>query len=839
MGENSVVGDDRTAHDDAEHGAEPRSGISSTSAAAQTIADGGVTIDDTPPRRTRDFADLMHVIGSLLLAVAMMLVAVYLRGLTAGVESDAHTVAQALGWLVDVPSSLLQQIATIAIAVCMLFQLLVNREWVQSAIALVTMFAGYAAIWGVSSLITHIGFEPLILGLQSSTVTTTLLPDFYAGFGAFLTAAGSRRTRSSVKWGWNILYALAVLFVVFSWNSMPGVVVSLAIGRAVGMAVRFIIGTQNKGVWGQQIVQSLSSIGLDVATLVRRPEAHGESGVLKTTLDDDLAENSRIYDMIDANGRHYTVSVIDGQSHNAGYLNQLWQWLRTTGVTTRRDRSPSDSVHHHFTMLLALDHIGLSAPRPFGIVDSGESSILVLDAESTAVPCNVNTLTDDDAVALMRYLDVAHRRGLSHHRITPDTLGRSAIGTPVIAGWQNGDCTSSMANLAIDKVQLLALMAALLDVDRAVAAARGVWDDDTLIALVPFVQKAAIPAGTRALNPWSKQLLTDLRNALRALAPQEVSDALEPVQISRFNLRSFVTIMLLIVAVFVVFTQLRPDEVIDAVSNANPVMAVICVLCGLVAWLGSALTLGVFMDRGRRNPVGVYFAQAASGFTAVSMPAGVGPAFVNLQFLRKSGYDNTRATAIMSATWAIQGSTTILLLLTIGIFTGRNMLSGMIPTNTLIIAIAAVALVISVAMAIAPIRRLIVRKYLPIVKSFAHQLINVLAQPKQLAIGYAGALMLNLATGLGFWAALMAFGYQTNPIETTFVFLLANTLGSAVPTPGGLGAVEAALTFAFTSVGVPAAVALSATLVYRVAFYWLRIPLGALAMKWLDRHGLI
>ena len=72
-----------------------------------------------------------------------------------------------------------------------------------------------------------------------------------------------------------------------------------------------------------------------------------------------------------------------------------------------------------------------------------------------------------------------------------------------------------------------------------------------------------------------------------------------------------------------------------------------------------------------------------------------------------------------------------------------------------------------------------------------------------------------------------------------FIFILANTLGSAVPTPGGLGAIEAALTFAFSSVGVPAAVALSATLLYRICFYWLRIPLGALAMQWLDRHNLI
>ena len=55
-------------------------------------------------------------------------------------------------------------------------------------------------------------------------------------------------------------------------------------------------------------------------------------------------------------------------------------------------------------------------------------------------------------------------------------------------------------------------------------------------------------------------------------------------------------------------------------------------------------------------------------------------------------------------------------------------------------------------------------------------------------------------------------------------FLLANTLGSAVPTPGGLGAVEAVLSVAFTAVGIPSSIAVSATLVYRIAFYWLRIP---------------
>ena len=102
-----------------------------------------------------------------------------------------------------------------------------------------------------------------------------------------------------------------------------------------------------------------------------------------------------------------------------------------------------------------------------------------------------------------------------------------------------------------------------------------------------------------------------------------------------------------------------------------------------------------------------------------------------------------------------------------------------------------------------------------------------------------GSLLQNASLGLAFWASLMAFGYTNNPIETTFIFLLANTVGSAVPTPGGLGAVEAALTLAFSGIGVPSAIALSATLLYRIMSYWARIPFGAAAMQWLNKHDLI
>ncbi|NEG69384.1 lysylphosphatidylglycerol synthase transmembrane domain-containing protein [Bifidobacterium choloepi] len=797
-------------------------------------------IRDVEPQRTRVSGDLMHAVISLVGIVVVMLFALYLRGIASGVEYDARNAVNAVEWVVDLPASMLQQLCILVIVVSVLLQLIVNKEWLQSTVAAITLILGFAAAWGVSSLITLVGNTTLITAFISAgtNVGPSLLPDFYAALAAFLTFAGPRRMRSAVKWGWNILIVVACVLIITSWSTVIGAVVSVLVGRMVGLVVRFVVGTQNTGAWGMQIVGGLKTIGIQPKTLTRREDAAMDPE-LPATLVDDLVEHSRIYDAIDVDGSRYIVSVLDNQVHYAGYLGQVWQWIRLSGVAVRHDRSASDATHHHLAMLLGLRALGLETIPVYGVTDVGESSIMVFRDEPHASACDPDTLTDDDIVSVMDYMQAAHDRGYTHRQITASTLARMDNGDLFVAGWQNGDLASSPANVALDKVELLALLAALYGVEHTVEIARRVWTDETIVDLIPFVQKAAVPAATRQLPGWDKHLLETLRGEMSKLVPEEEADNIEQVTLSRFSIRGFVMIALLIVAVVVVLTQMKPDEMIRAVKAANFWFALVCLAFSFLAWVGSAITLGGFMDRDKRNYAGLICSQMAQGFAAVSMPAGIGPAFVNLQFLRKSGYKNTVATAIMSAVWAVQAATTVVLLVIIGIFTGRNALSGMIPTNTLIIVVAVVAVVVSLAMLIPPIRKIVLSKLLPLVTSYARALLETLTQPRELIVGILGGVVLNIATGLGFWAALLAFGYQTNPIETTFVFLLANTLGSAVPTPGGLGAVEAALSVAFTAVGVPSTIAVSATLVYRVAFYWIRIPVGALASKWLDRHNLI
>ncbi|PJM76020.1 TIGR00374 family protein [Bifidobacterium simiarum] len=826
----------------ADHNADNAKDVAIPINAAADGTGGDVSVSDIPPTRVHDFSDLVGAVAAVVIAVLVMLASVYLTGISSGVESDVHHAGSAVGWLVELPLSLLQQVITVLVVVSVLVQLLVGREWIQAIISTISMFLGYGTAGILSMIVAAVGPHQLVLALDSTAVLGSgpLLPDIFAGLAAFLTAAGPHRLRGTVKWGWNTIVFLAALLVIISVYPIAGVVVAMAAGRLIGLVIRFAMGTQNKGAWGMQLVQALASIGLDVVALTRQEGIHGPANDKRPVLTDDLAPFSRIYTAETRDGERYIVSVRDEQTRTVGYLSQLWQWLRMAGgVDLRTDRSMSSTTHHHVDLLLTLRNIGLETPDVYGRAESGESSIVVFAGPAAYEPVDWNDVSDADLTDVMRYLRTANDRGVTHRAITPASFARSASGHLVLAGWQNGDDASTAANVAIDRIQLLTALSCRMSVARVIACAERCWGRDTLVSLVPFVQNVAIPRETKFDDFWSRQTMRELRAGLTALAPAEETEALPQVSLSRFSLKSVLMIALLIVAVVVVFTQLNMHEVINAVSKANPWMAALGYLFGLLSWVGSAVALYVYVDPDKRHPAGILAVQAASGFTTISMPAGVGPAVVTLQFLRKSGYRNSAATAVTSAIIVIQALAITSLLLVIGIFTGRNTLSGMIPTNTLVTVIGLAAAVISLIMIIPPTRRLVIDKALPVVLTYARQLIDLLSQPRRLVIATAGWLFQTAMLGMSFWASLMAFGQVTNPLETVFIYVLTNTIAAAVPTPGGLGAIEAALTLGFTSVGIPSAVALSSTLLFRLLTYWLRLPIGGLAMKWMTAHDLL
>lgn len=82
-----------------------------------------------------------------------------------------------------------------------------------------------------------------------------------------------------------------------------------------------------------------------------------------------------------------------------------------------------------------------------------------------------------------------------------------------------------------------------------------------------------------------------------------------------------------------------------------------------------------------------------------------------------------------------------------------------------------------------------------------------------------------------------ALGYTVPFAFLAITYLASNTVGSIVPSPGGIGPVELALTAGLVAAGVPYGVALSTAIVYRLVTFWIPIPVGWLSLQRLQKVG--
>jgi uncharacterized protein (TIRG00374 family) len=103
--------------------------------------------------------------------------------------------------------------------------------------------------------------------------------------------------------------------------------------------------------------------------------------------------------------------------------------------------------------------------------------------------------------------------------------------------------------------------------------------------------------------------------------------------------------------------------------------------------------------------------------------------------------------------------------------------------------------------------------------------------------GHRGALRTTgvLACALWFfdmlclWCTFAAFGQSISLGHLLVGYVVAYSIGTLAPTPGGLGAIEGIMIALYVSFGVPSAVAVAVVLVYRIINFWLPIPPGFIA----------
>ena len=94
--------------------------------------------------------DLLHALFAVLVgARPSSLFSIYIAWHHLRVESDVRSAGHVVSWLMDVPTSLLQQIAIVSHTVSVLIQLLIAKEWLQSVVSAIALILGFLLRYGV------------------------------------------------------------------------------------------------------------------------------------------------------------------------------------------------------------------------------------------------------------------------------------------------------------------------------------------------------------------------------------------------------------------------------------------------------------------------------------------------------------------------------------------------------------------------------------------------------------------------------------------------------------------------------------------------------------------
>ncbi|MDC7123435.1 flippase-like domain-containing protein [Cellulomonas fimi] len=820
-------------------------------------AEARVVVEDVPTVRVHHPTDLLNAVLAAAGVVLVLALALYAPNTTSGVAEDVQGFASLLRRILFIPVQLLEVLVALVIPLAVLAELAIRRLGRQLLEGVTAAVVAVALNEALRFVIVEWGSEDLATGLsiRVSGDLVVSLPPVFAMVVALLTVAGPRGRRRSVDWSWNVVWISGAVLLVIGRVSLPGLVVSLLIGRVAGMVVRYVSGVQSERAYGTSLLDGIRRAGFEPARLARVADDTTDAdaarlaereGTEPVELDGSPASRAltrstgnRVYELTTTSGDELDVLVIDGDRQVVGGLERLWRSIRMRGIEGRSVVSLRQATSRAALQAYAARAAGVRTPQLLSIAEAEDSMLLVQERPGRAVPLAdlpPERLTDDLLREIWAQLQLAHAAGVAHRALTSDVvLVDDLVGQPVVwlVGWEQGDVASSDLARRMDVTQLVALLALRVGATRALESAAAVLPESDLAAVGPLLQTITLPRETRVEMRAHKQVLADLRTALVARLPEA---SVEPEQLVRFGARTVVTILLTVVAIFAILATINVEEIGDALAKSDWRWSVLAFALGMSTLVTAALAFVAFSPV--RLPIWrATLVQTAATFVALAAPAGIGPAALNLRMLTKRGVSTTLSAATVALVQVSQFIVTLVLLLGLTIISGRS--ESQLPiSGAMLVAIGIVAALVGASLLVPPVRQWVLAKSLPTLQRTWPRLIEVLGQPWRLALAVGGNLAMTLGYILAFDACLQALNQDASLIQVALVYLAGNTAGALVPTPGGMGAVEFALATTLAGVtGMNLGVATSIAVLFRALTYWLRIPFGWAAMRYLQRSG--
>ncbi|MFV0633049.1 lysylphosphatidylglycerol synthase transmembrane domain-containing protein [Demequina sp.] len=806
----------------------------------------GVTVIDQPSTRVHRVTDLIAAIGTVVGIVLVLLLGAYGHATTQGFAEDVSGIAKVLQRLLVAPVNIFSGIVTLMVPSAVIIDFAARREprrilEVLGAAVLAFIATLIAALttleWGSDELISSLS----VRGAEGAMVVQ--LPAYLAAVAAMLTTAGLRTTRRVLSISWTLLWISAAVAFVSGIVTLPAVITVILIGRASGLTLRWLLGSMADRAYGAVLVEGIRRAGFEPRRVVRSDAHDGyDPGVIDpVSAALGRTRSGRVYDVTTVEGHRLITIAVDGDRHAAGFLTKLWTTMRFRGIDARAEMSLRHSAESTALASHAARAAGVRTARVLGMSQARDTMITVYQRPlATRSLLDIPAAEVSDALldAVWAEVSRANAAGIAHRTISADTVlvgEEDATGAPVvwITTWEMGEVASSTLARRLDSVQVLAATAAIVGAERAVNAAFRALGEDVVEQIAPLLQMIVLPRETRQAIKRDK-LLPELRSRI----VQRLPDAeIEQQNIARFGWRTIATIILALIAGGVILASFNTADVVSALEQANAWWILGAFLWSLLTFLGAALAMVAF------SPVKlpwtrVVLTQVAAAYIALAVPAGVGPAALNLRLLTRRRVANPLAVATVALVQVSAIVVTVGGLLVLTLITGSEGTLAALPSTTVLMGVGAVVTVVVAAMLIPRLRRWVLAKIMPPLRQTWPRLVQILGQPMRLLTGLAGNFVQTIAFVGAFYCTLQAFGQELAIIDVAVLFFLSNAVGAVVPTPGGLGAVEAALIAGLTtSAGLSTGVATSVVIVYRLITYWIRIPMGYVAMQWLQRKG--
>ncbi len=443
-------------------------------------------------------------------------------------------------------------------------------------------------------------------------------------------------------------------------------------------------------------------------------------------------------------------------------------------------------------------------------------------------------IADDVLVATWTAVHELHARRIAHRDLRLANIFIDTERRPWIIDFGFSELAASDQLLGTDVAELLASTAARVGPDRAVAAAHRATDLVELEVAMPWLQPLALSTATRKAIDGERGL-APIRTLLveRCGVPEE-----EPVRLERVSGKSLFIVATIGLSAWFLIPQLADiDDIWEQVRGASIPWATAAVAFSILTYLAATTSLlGAIPIRLSYWPA--FIAQIASSFANRITPAKVGGLATNIRYFQKQGVPSAVSVTAVGLN-AIAG-VIVHVMLTLGFLllaSGDDNAQGLTLPSTSVVffALAVVATVAAISVVLPVIRRQIVVHVLPQIRSGWEAIKTIGHSPGRLVLLFGGSATITMAYLLAMFASLRAFG-STAPFPlVALLFLTGSIVANAAPTPGGLGAAEAALIAALSTVE-ETSIVIPAVFLFRFVTFWMPIAPGWAALTFL-RHS--